>query len=204
MDCNVIKDLIPLYIDGCCSPESADLVRAHIGGCEECRSLWETMKQGPETAPSAPAAPKRMGRIREWKASVLQSALLFASFLAIIVGVAREAATPHGDYNGFWAIALIIPATAFLLSMANWYFVRLYRSRRRFSNGCVLALLAFALCGFAWAFVHYQLSIPALLKPDDASLSITFALLIGMALTAVFCILSKVLSNLFAKMVGKE
>ena len=52
MDCNVIKDLIPLYIDGCCSPESADLVRAHIGGCEECRSLWETMKQGPETASS--------------------------------------------------------------------------------------------------------------------------------------------------------
>ena len=64
MDCNVIKDLIPLYIDGCCSPESADLVRAHIDGCEECRSLWETMKQGPETAPSATAAPKRMGRIR--------------------------------------------------------------------------------------------------------------------------------------------
>ena len=203
MDCNVIKDLIPLYIDGCCSPESADLVRAHIDGCEECRSLWETMKQGPETASSAPE-PKRMGRIREWKASVLQSALLFTSFLAIIVGVAREAATPSDWFNGFWAIALIIPATALLLSMANWYFVRLYRSRRRFSNGCVLVLLVFAFCGFAWAFVHYRLSVPALLKPDDASLSITFALLIGMALTAVFCILSKVLSNLFAKMVGKE
>ena len=45
MDCNVIKDLIPLYIDGCCSPESADLVKTHIEKCEECRSLWETMKQ---------------------------------------------------------------------------------------------------------------------------------------------------------------
>ena len=87
MDCNVIKDLIPLYIDGCCSPESADLVRAHIDGCEECRSLWETMKQGPETAPSEPAAPKRMGRIREWKASVLQSALLFAHAMNSIINM---------------------------------------------------------------------------------------------------------------------
>ena len=204
MDCNVIKDLIPLYIDGCCSPESAALVKTHIDGCGECRALWKTMKQGPETAPSAPAAPKRMGRIQEWKASVLQSALLFVSFLAVTVGVAREAATPSGSNNGFWALALIVPATAFLLSLANWYFVRLYRGRRRFSNGCVLVLLAFALCGFAWAFVHYQLSISALLKPDGKSLSITFALLIGMALTAVFSVLSKLLSNLFAKMLGKD
>ena len=135
---------------------------------------------------------------------MLQSALLFASFLAITVGVAREAATPYGEFNGFWAITLIIPATAFLLSLANWYFVRLYRGRRRFSNGCMLVLLVFALCGIAWAFVHYQLSIPALLKPDGKSLSITFALLIGMALTAVFCVLSKLLSNRYAKMLGKD
>ena len=68
----------------------------------------------------------------------------------------------------------------------------------------MLGLLVFSLCGFACAFVHYQLSIPALLKPDGESLSITFALLIGMALTAIFCMLSKLLSNLFAKMLGKD
>ena len=42
------------------------------------------------------------------------------------------------------------------------------------------------------------------MKPDGESLSITFALLIGMALTAIFCMLSKVLANLFAKMLGKD
>ena len=190
MDCNVIKDLIPLYIDGCCSPESADLVRAHIEKCGACRALWETMKQGPETAPAAPA-PKRMGRVQEWKASVLQSVLLFASFLAITLGVAREAATPSGDSNGFWAIAIIIPATSFLLSLANWYFVRLYRSKKRFSNGCALAALGIAVCGFLWAWAHYGRMTPA-------------AHLTGAVLTLVLCVLSKFLSNRYAGMLGKD
>ena len=28
MDCNVISDLLPLYVDGCCTAESAALVAA--------------------------------------------------------------------------------------------------------------------------------------------------------------------------------
>ena len=45
MDCNVILDLMPLEIDGCCSKESAEMVKNHIQGCSECRSVYEDMKK---------------------------------------------------------------------------------------------------------------------------------------------------------------
>lgn len=41
--CNVIRDLLPLYQDGVCSPESRQLVDEHLEECEPCRTEWERM-----------------------------------------------------------------------------------------------------------------------------------------------------------------
>ncbi len=55
-DCNVIADLIPLYIDSTCSHESAELVEEHIKTCEGCTKLLETMRaEGIELKEKAPA-----------------------------------------------------------------------------------------------------------------------------------------------------
>lgn len=40
MSCNVIQDLMPLYIENMCSAESRELVKAHIAECEKCRQLF--------------------------------------------------------------------------------------------------------------------------------------------------------------------
>ncbi len=45
IDCNVIQDLIPLYVDDAASPETKNLVEAHIAGCPACREEIETMKK---------------------------------------------------------------------------------------------------------------------------------------------------------------
>ena len=133
MDCNIIRDLIPLYIDGCCSAESANLVKEHIENCSDCKQLIGDMTSLPDVAPPQ-NAPKAMRRINDWKESLLQSVLLFLSFAVITVGVALEASTPLGLMNGYWAFNIVIPATAFLLSLSNWYFVRLYKSRNKSSH----------------------------------------------------------------------
>ncbi len=39
--CEVIKDLLPLYIDGCCSPKSRQLVEEHLEECLSCKLEWE-------------------------------------------------------------------------------------------------------------------------------------------------------------------
>lgn len=48
--CNVIRDLLPLYQDGVCSPESRQLVEEHLEGCETCRTEWERMSAPIPTA----------------------------------------------------------------------------------------------------------------------------------------------------------
>lgn len=220
MNCNVVKDLIPLCIDGCCSEESEKIVKEHIESCDACRKLFEDMSMSSDmirVSPdmilvsenmdatsdmmsvsedmdassdqvSVPEAPVVLSKINDWKASVLQSVLLFLLYAAITIGVALEAKTPAGPINGFWALALVIPATGFMLSLANWYFVRLYKSRKSFSNGSFLATLGITVCAYLWAGGHYDL----------------FLNWIGFLLTVVFCVLSKALSNRYAKMLGKE
>ena len=42
--CDVILDLLPLYVDGICSKESRKLVEEHIDECESCKNLLENMK----------------------------------------------------------------------------------------------------------------------------------------------------------------
>ncbi len=169
------------------------------------------------TAPSEKTltidAPTRLSRINDWKASILQSALLFISFAIITIGVALEAATPLGLSNGYWAVTLVIPATGFMLSMVNWYFVRQYKSRKKFSNYSMLATLGTTACAYIWAGFHYEFSIfdfAELLHEISWTdllkiiVPITAFFSIGLLLTTIFCVLSKVLSNKYAKMLGKE
>ena len=44
-NCEVIQDLLPLYIDNICSGESRRMVLEHMENCEACRLLHENMLQ---------------------------------------------------------------------------------------------------------------------------------------------------------------
>lgn len=209
MNCNIIKDLIPLYIDGCCSEESEKIVTEHIQNCDACRKLYADMK-APSHMVTVSSAPVTFSKVHDWKASVLQSVLLFLCFVFITIGVALEARTPSGLMNGFWAFNLVIPATGFMLSLANWYFVKVYKNRKSFSNYSFIATLGISLCAYIWSGFHYEINLSHLFT--NPSFSETFDVLyalvlvhgIGILLTAVFCVLSKILSNQYAKMLGKE
>ena len=41
LTCGIARDLLPLYLDGLTSPESAAALEAHLASCPDCRgSLW--------------------------------------------------------------------------------------------------------------------------------------------------------------------
>ena len=44
--CNIIQDLLPLYLDNACSEESRELVEEHLTHCAACRKQKEMMEQG--------------------------------------------------------------------------------------------------------------------------------------------------------------
>lgn len=45
MKCEVIRDLMPLYLDECCSESSRELVEEHLKECDSCRKMAEQMRK---------------------------------------------------------------------------------------------------------------------------------------------------------------
>ena len=200
MKCNVIQDLMLLCADGCCSDESRALVEEHIRVCDACRKAYDEIRSelSVEAAPAEPVKAPALRRVSDWKASVMQSVLLFLSFALLTFGVAREAATPTGETNGLWAVAIVVPTAGFLLSLANWYFVRLYPSRRLFAVCSLLVTLALIVCGYGWAVIHYEWT-----GVFGRTAAWIFPV-VGGILSAAFCSLSGLLSRKYALMLGKE
>lgn len=201
MNCNVIQDLMILYTDNCCSDESRAIVENHIKGCAACKIALDEMSMPLVTEKQTTAKKMSFTQIKSWKASVLQSILLFVSFALIVFGVAREAATPSGDTNGLWAIAVIVPATGFMLSLANWYFIRVYRNRKTFTACSLIAAITFILIGYIWAFIHYQGITDYFFIGSVLSAVLP---IVGCVLSLTLCTLAMLLSNEYAKMIGKE
>lgn len=44
-NCNIVKDLLPLYIDEVCSKESRELVEKHLSTCKNCRKELDDLKE---------------------------------------------------------------------------------------------------------------------------------------------------------------
>lgn len=42
--CNIISDLMPLYVDGVCTKETCEFIEEHISQCETCKNVFENMK----------------------------------------------------------------------------------------------------------------------------------------------------------------
>ena len=45
INCNIIKDILPLYVDGVVSDDTKEMVEEHLEHCEECKKEVKLMKQ---------------------------------------------------------------------------------------------------------------------------------------------------------------
>ncbi len=43
-NCNIIRDLLPLYVDDACSEETKAMIAEHLTSCESCRKEYEDLK----------------------------------------------------------------------------------------------------------------------------------------------------------------
>lgn len=192
MECDVVRDLIPLYLDGCASEGSAKLVEAHIARCPGCR---ECLERSGAPLPEVEVTVPKAGIVSAWRASILQSALFFVYFCILTVGVAKEAATPMGLLNGFWGCSVVVPAAGALLGLANWYFLRVYPGRRSFVIGSVVCTAVCTVACFAWVLWHYEFPVVEFLAGYS---------LRGTAFLAGNLLLSGVFSRQYAALIGKE
>ena len=41
--CDIVRDILPLYVDGACSEASAELVREHLNACPDCKVIYQKL-----------------------------------------------------------------------------------------------------------------------------------------------------------------
>jgi hypothetical protein len=90
MDCRVIKDLIPLYIEKLTSQPSNDLISEHINKCEDCRQTLDKLKDDfvigkpAEGADAMETMPIQL--VKRIKKRILEKILVLAS-IALAAGI---------------------------------------------------------------------------------------------------------------------
>ncbi|MGI6254190.1 MAG: zf-HC2 domain-containing protein [Acutalibacter sp.] len=57
--CTVVKDLLPLYHDNVCSPETAALVEEHLQECESCQKEFHKLQEAPTTSLTLDTIPQK-------------------------------------------------------------------------------------------------------------------------------------------------
>lgn len=45
ISCDVIRDLLPSYVDGICSKDSKIIIEQHLSGCADCSALMEALRE---------------------------------------------------------------------------------------------------------------------------------------------------------------
>lgn len=92
ISCNIIKDLLPLYVDGILSEETAKIVEFHLETCENCQKEYEAMKRN-LILPSTPKVQEENGKVlkglkRQIKIKRIVTAAIAAVITAVIVASA--------------------------------------------------------------------------------------------------------------------
>ena len=90
-DCEIIKDLLPLYADNVCSEKSSVIVEEHLNDCSECSEELRKIKECPivpEVDEDLKKAVKNAGkRIKKDKKKTIIETVALVLILAILFGV---------------------------------------------------------------------------------------------------------------------
>ena len=173
-NCDMISDLIPLYVDQACSKSSAEAVEEHISECPSCAAMLEDMRKCDKVIDNAIAKERdqvisKQAKFFKRRSAVAGSIIggLFA--LPILVCLIVNLATGAGLTWFFIVLAaMFIPAsltvvplmvpkdrrlwtiTAFTASIP-WYLLHLLRRNMVLHGGTVSAVRTFntvpAVCG---------------------------------------------------------
>lgn len=99
MNCEIIKDLLPLYIDNVCSDESRNAVEEHINNCPICEAELVKLQNAPELKPEIDndidEAVKNAGkRIKKGKKKAVIKTLSIVMSLLLVIGIAAYLIVP--------------------------------------------------------------------------------------------------------------
>lgn len=111
-ECNIVRDLLPLYIENMASEETREFVEAHLSNCPECNELYLSMTEKGKEEIADEEAQKKILPLRIVKRKLLckkivASAISVVILLAIVIVaganiydfVDRQNKVAHIDYG---------------------------------------------------------------------------------------------------------
>ena len=95
ISCNVIEDLLPLYVDEAASEDSRQLVEEHLKGCPSCRKMLEEIKKDNQLGTDHRISPEENKKaeiqsLKNIRKRILRKRILSVILAAILVFAACE------------------------------------------------------------------------------------------------------------------
>ena len=89
IDCDVIRDLLPLYVENMVSAKSRELIEKHLAECEECQKILSQMREKePEIICDTEPIKRFRNRFRKHTITVAMiSAFITVAILIIVQGI---------------------------------------------------------------------------------------------------------------------
>lgn len=88
--CNVIQDLMPLYLDGVCSEESKTIVEQHLSECPDCKEYYTAMCEAEEIIKMPPHADRECQKAASFqsvKKKLLRKQILIVAASIVLLAV---------------------------------------------------------------------------------------------------------------------
>ena len=103
MNCEIIQDLMPTYVDGLASSATAEMIEEHVAECDECRRMLESMKEGAGVTPAEAARDaKEIDFLKKSRKKGRRAVVLgiIAALLVTLAAVGTKVYLIGSEYNG--------------------------------------------------------------------------------------------------------
>lgn len=109
MKCDIIRDLIPVCIEGLCSEESVKEIQEHIKDCEKCRILYEKIpvveNVPPENMPDESKAFRKINKkIKKGKLKIIILSVLLIAVISAVSYLSYNQITKRSGTRSFETI----------------------------------------------------------------------------------------------------
>lgn len=168
--CEIIRDILPLYIDDACSTESKAFIEEHIKECKECESMLKLMR-AEEYVPDIDEVSENENAVAVMKKinkRILKKQILVAAITALVLGgvwayfFLLETNNPYKNYVSeitnvqdimyYFKFAFFPYIVLFIVVITNFYKAICFTKRDKNSDRCAFTKVDLAidvLCGLA-------------------------------------------------------
>lgn len=116
-ECNIVKDLLPLYIEELCSKDSMEYVEKHLENCEECMESYTYLKHSEVYADSVEKkeinAFQKLERYISGKILVSYALFLAALVVGTMILWGNVAGAPIGVYYVLMPVVMLATVATF-------------------------------------------------------------------------------------------